>query len=295
MLYILLPVHNRREVTQRFVKCLKSQTFQDFKLILIDDGSTDDTDKMVVGFLPKTKIIYGDGNLWWAGSLQKGYELLSMMELSPTDAVLLINDDTEFESDFLQRALNILDRKSSIVLKAWSMDKYSGERSDGYIIGNLDKFTFSDTDNGVLANCASTRGLFLRAIDFIDIGGFMPDKLPHYLSDYEFTIRAANRGYKIYCDDALHLVSDSKESGHHIIDYQTFGEFKDKFLSIKCPGNPKYLITFVKLTSTNTFYMLTNIVKITIKARIKILMAFIFLFGKKSIDVSHFSSNFIKR
>ena len=47
MLYILLPVHNRREITKRFVECLKRQTLQDFQLILIDDGSTDDTVKII--------------------------------------------------------------------------------------------------------------------------------------------------------------------------------------------------------------------------------------------------------
>jgi GT2 family glycosyltransferase len=294
MLYILLPVHNRREITQRFLECLKRQTLQDFQLVLIDDGSTDDTDKMVVELLPETKIIYGNGNLWWAGGLQKGYELLSTMDLSPTDAVLLINDDTEFENDFLQIAMNILGRKRNVALKAWSVDKYSGERGDGYIVANLGNYTFNSTDNEKLANCTSTRGLFIGAKEFIDIGGFVPNKLPHYLSDYEFTIRAFNKGYKIYCDDRLGLISDSKESGHHIIEYQTFGEFMDKFFSIKCPANPKYLINFVRLTSSNIFTTAFNIVKIILKAVVKILVAFIFSFGRKSVDVSRFSSNFTK-
>ena len=45
--YILLPVHNRREITQKFIECLKSQTYQNYKLVLIDDGSSDGTAAMV--------------------------------------------------------------------------------------------------------------------------------------------------------------------------------------------------------------------------------------------------------
>ncbi len=294
MLYILLPVHNRREITQRFLECLKRQSFQDFQLILIDDGSTDSTDKMTLSHFPNTKIIYGDGSLWWAGALQKGYEYLQNKQIDKNDVVLLINDDTEFKDDFLQTAIDILASQSEVILKSWSVDKYTKHREDGYIVSNLEKFTFSNTSNERLANCASTRGLFIRAEEFISIGGFVPGKLPHYLSDYEFTIRAFNKGYKIHCDDRLELISDSKESGYHIIEYQTFGEFMDKFFSIKCPANPKYLINFVKLTSNNIFYKLLIIVKIILKAAVKVLVAFIFSFGRKSIDVSRFSSNFTK-
>lgn len=69
MLYIILPVNNRKETTKTFFDCLKRQTFQDFQIILIDDGSVDGTDKMVHSFYPESKIIYGEGTLWWAGSL----------------------------------------------------------------------------------------------------------------------------------------------------------------------------------------------------------------------------------
>lgn len=293
MLYILLPVHNRKSITQKWMRCLKKQTFQDFQLILIDDGSTDETDKMVMTYSLNTHIIYGDGSLWWAGALQKGYEYLSVKNLNATDCVLLINDDVEFERDFLQTAINIMHSKNNTLLKAWSIDKYSHKKWDGYIAANLKKLTFHDVDNDSLVNCASTRGLFLKATDFISTGGFAYKKLPHYLSDYEFTIRAVQQGYKIYCDDTLQLVSDSKESGYNIIHYQTLRGFTNYFFSVKCPNNPKYLINFVKLTATNNFYKTFNIVKIILKSGIKICTALVFLLvGKKSINIGSFLLNF---
>jgi GT2 family glycosyltransferase len=37
-------------------------------------------------------------------------------------------------------------------------------------------------------------GVFLRS------GGFRPDRLPHYLSDYEFTLRLRRLGVSLLCD-----------------------------------------------------------------------------------------------
>jgi GT2 family glycosyltransferase len=58
------------------------------------------------------------------------------------------------------------------------------------------------------ANCLSTRGLFLRARDLIDLGGFRARLLPHYLSDYEFSIRARRNGYMFLSDPRVRLWHD---------------------------------------------------------------------------------------
>src|ERR1039458_2147123 len=105
--HILLPVHNRREITRRFVNCLKAQTHRGDHLILIDDGSTDGTTDMVRGEIEPVTVIRGDGDWWWAGSLQQGYEWLKTHEATWRDVALIINDDTEFASDFLEKGLGI--------------------------------------------------------------------------------------------------------------------------------------------------------------------------------------------
>ena len=75
-IYILLPTHNRATVTVRFVDCLKFQTHSKYELILIDDASSDNTIDVCLGLMPRAHVLLGDGNLWWAGSLQKGIEYL---------------------------------------------------------------------------------------------------------------------------------------------------------------------------------------------------------------------------
>ncbi|MEO8935379.1 MAG: glycosyltransferase, partial [Burkholderiaceae bacterium] len=69
-IYILLPVHSRRALTERFIRCLQAQTYTDFHVVLIDDGSTDGTAEMVAALLPgRLTILTGTGDWWWGGSL----------------------------------------------------------------------------------------------------------------------------------------------------------------------------------------------------------------------------------
>src|SRR3546814_818792 len=75
MLYIILPVHNRAETTSLFLDALQRQTFQDFLLVLVDDGCTDETVSVAREKIPSDRLIVlqGDGQLWWAGALDLAY------------------------------------------------------------------------------------------------------------------------------------------------------------------------------------------------------------------------------
>lgn len=47
---ILLPTYNREKLIKRAIESVLSQTYNDYELIVIDDGSTDDTNKVVSAY-----------------------------------------------------------------------------------------------------------------------------------------------------------------------------------------------------------------------------------------------------
>lgn len=57
---IITPTYNRAHCLHIAFQSLKSQTFTDFQWIIVDDGSTDDTENIVSGFIKESKfeIIY---------------------------------------------------------------------------------------------------------------------------------------------------------------------------------------------------------------------------------------------
>ena len=94
-----------------------------------------------------------------------------------------------------------------------------------------------------------TRGLFLRLEDFLDLGGFHTRALPHYLSDYEFTLRAVRRGFRLHTDTGVRLLMDEATTGIRTKDYSSPLAYLRSLLTIKATGNPVYWTMFVLLAS----------------------------------------------
>jgi glycosyltransferase involved in cell wall biosynthesis len=46
-IYIIVPVFNRKSFMQRFLYCMREQTFRNFDIIVVDDCSIDDTAELI--------------------------------------------------------------------------------------------------------------------------------------------------------------------------------------------------------------------------------------------------------
>lgn len=245
--YILLPVHNRCEITRRFVTCLMSQTYQNYHLVLIDDGSTDGTREMVSAEISALTVISGQGDWWWAGALQQGYEWLRRQSLDSSDLVLIINDDTEFEANFLEYAVGLCHEQKGALLLAQSFSRETGQLVGGGVRVDWSRLQFAAATAEEEINGLSTRGLFMSVDDFVDLGGFYPRILPHYLSDYEFTIRAYRRGMRLWVDKDLKLWVNEQTTGFHHFGEETFREFFGKYFAKKSDANPFAWTVFIAL------------------------------------------------
>ncbi|HKE58452.1 MAG TPA: glycosyltransferase, partial [Pyrinomonadaceae bacterium] len=54
---IVMPTYNRADTIERAIRSVQAQTFQDWELIVVDDGSTDDTATRVAGLEPRMRLI----------------------------------------------------------------------------------------------------------------------------------------------------------------------------------------------------------------------------------------------
>jgi GT2 family glycosyltransferase len=246
--YILLPVHNRREITQKFIECLKSQTHQNYKLILIDDGSTDATAEMVKSKISNPTIITGHGNWWWAGSLQQGINWLKAHSPKPQDVILMINDDVFIESDFLAIAIEILQKMPKTLLQAQGYSLQTGICLDIGLYVDFNSFTFNQSNSNQETNCLSTRGLFMRWQDLQQVGNFYPQLLPHYLSDYEFTMRSHRQGLVLSTHPALKLWINEDTSGFHPKGKFRLTSIWERYFSRRSSSNKIDWTMFVLLT-----------------------------------------------
>ena len=59
MIYIVIPVFNRWKYTQACIESLNKQTYKDFKIVIVDDGSSDGTSENIYDLYPNVHVIKG--------------------------------------------------------------------------------------------------------------------------------------------------------------------------------------------------------------------------------------------
>src|SRR5215510_15182639 len=54
---VIVPTYNRADTIKRAIRSVRAQTFTDWELIVVDDGSTDNTVALIEGCDPRLKLI----------------------------------------------------------------------------------------------------------------------------------------------------------------------------------------------------------------------------------------------
>ncbi len=244
MIYAVTAVHNRYKITEAFVNHLLSQNCKEINLVLVDDGSTDGTADMVKALMPDAVILIGDGNLWWGGALHMAYNWLKD-NAADNDVIWFVNDDTDFADDYCEKALKILTEERLVT--GYGISKQTGELVDCAV-----DFSFPAVEETFLKQstaygmCASTRSFFIHGCDLRKTGGFHPKLLPHYGSDYEWTIRACRKcKARIYCTDELTYYVNEATTGYHDVKEQSI----KMLFSKKSVSNPIYKTSFAFLAA----------------------------------------------
>ena len=84
---ILMPVYNSEKYLREAIKSILNQTFTNFELIIINDGSTDNSLKIIKSFKDnRIKIIKNKGNLGLIKTLNKGIDLAQGKYIARMDA-----------------------------------------------------------------------------------------------------------------------------------------------------------------------------------------------------------------
>lgn len=106
---VIMPVYNREKYIKEAIESVLNQTFQDFELIIIDDGSTDNTVNIIKEFTDKRiKLIQHETNKGVAAARNTGY-LAAQGEY----IVISDSDDINHPDKFLEQ-VNVLDKNFDI-------------------------------------------------------------------------------------------------------------------------------------------------------------------------------------
>jgi GT2 family glycosyltransferase len=214
-IYVLIPVHNRGEMTQQCVIDLLSQEFDDeLEIIVIDDGSTDETEQRVLDVQNSFKnlrnreitLIRGTGDWWWTKCVEVALEYVRPL-LNVSDSVLLLNDDVRLEPDYLEELLKArkIEPECIVMSQLVNAENISDQivspvsvNSKNLQISAMEKLDFVDL-RFVRSDVAPGRGTLYPASPLMEGHTVNTKKLPHYIADYEFSARISRLGYPILC------------------------------------------------------------------------------------------------
>jgi N-acetylglucosaminyl-diphospho-decaprenol L-rhamnosyltransferase len=261
-IFIVVPVHNRKALTERFLECLAKQRFRDFTVIVVDDGSTDGTSELIGDRFPEVALLRGDGNLWWSGATNLGIRH-ALQNASEDDAVLIINDDLEIDPVYLDRLYEVWQSSpntliGSVVVDLDDPDRIfcGGERLGRWFaksrwLNTGKKLSAFGSDYRVKVSLLNGAGTLIPIPVFHKIGLYDEKHFQHG-GDTELPVRASNNGYSlIVAYDAVVKIHPETTAGINVQRNYSLRDLKTFFFGIKSYYRLKYRIFFAYDISRN--------------------------------------------
>jgi len=234
---VVLAVHNRKALTDRFLKTIIEQSFDGYKVIIVDDGSTDGTSEMITEKYPDVHLLHGDGSLWWSASTNMAINY-AMHEFKP-EYICTMNDDTEADYHFLEELYKVARANEKTIVGCFSYDIKKPDKLlyDGSCVNwltgrisdvNSDK-EINKNKNVIDVTYYIGRGVLIPSNVFSQCGLYDAERFPQSWADNDLIFRAKKRGYKvlsakqaiqyIYHEESTHLHLKKKVSLKNYINY----------------------------------------------------------------------------
>jgi len=190
----IVPTYNRAHLLPRALTSIANQTHRDIEVIVIDDGSSDETDRVVHGISASFPFLiryYRQPNCGRASARNHGLKVAS------GDAVAFLDSDAEWTPDALERLVDALEETGAgfAYSPAIEVDEMGRETIHRPVAAQhperlaRDHFECSNLRNGAT--------LFRRSA--IDAVGELDESL-HHNEDSDFHQRAAIRCTAAYVD-----------------------------------------------------------------------------------------------
>ncbi len=179
---VIIPTYNASITIERALKSIALQTYSDYEIIVIDDGSSDNTQEVVSEFRKEFNSILVQyivqKNLGPSSARNNG------VKKSQGEFIAFLDADDEWHKDKLKIQIEIMQDKKLIFLgSAYQYDEFDYENIDGI---KMEEYNFNDL---LLKNRFSTPGVIIRKDFLLELHGF--DESLRYVEDYDLWLRCA--------------------------------------------------------------------------------------------------------
>lgn len=197
---VVIPCYNDYQHINEAVNSIHNQDYENLEIIIIDDGSDDNTKKVLEGFNKENVQIIFQENVGPSVARNNG------IKAANGNYILTLDADDYFEPTFVSKAMEIMANNNEVgVVSCWGVifieDKITGKT----------RHAGGDVNEMIFANGALGSALFRKKC-WIEVGGY-DEKMRTGLEDWEFYISITKRDWKVYIiEEELYNYRDRKDS-----------------------------------------------------------------------------------
>lgn len=199
-LAIIVLTYNQKKMLEETLDSVTSKlNYKNYKIFLVDNGSEDRHDKMVLKKFPKVEVIRNEKNLGYSKGNNVGIKK-ALKEYHP-DYFLLLNDDMELnDKDFLKKMLKVAESNKKIGVLGCQQLYTDGSLQD--VGGHLRKWELTkilEFKKGAVLDVDQFMGsCMLIKREVVDkIGPLDEIFTPFLLEDSDYCLRAKGAGYLV--------------------------------------------------------------------------------------------------
>ena len=104
MISIVIPLYNKEKQIQKTLKSVLLQTYQDFEIVIVNDGSTDSSVQHVLEVKDKRIRLFHQENAGVSAARNKG------IKKSKGDLIAFLDADDEWDPEYLQTQINLIQK-----------------------------------------------------------------------------------------------------------------------------------------------------------------------------------------
>lgn len=221
---VIIPNFNGIKYLPFCLSSLKKQTFSNFEIIVVDNGSTDGSVEFIRKNYPKAKIIQFSNNKGFAQAVNKG------IGEANGKYIALLNNDTETDPHWLEEMVKVLDKNKDIHFCASLILNYKDRNiidsagdgfsswGLGYKIGHGEKMEAKYKKQRFVFGACGAAAIYRKTL-FERIGFFDEDFFA-YREDVDLNFRAQLAGYRcLYTPSAIVYHHGSKTATSRFINY----------------------------------------------------------------------------
>lgn len=123
MISIIIPIYNAEKNLRVCLDSIMHQTYNNFEVILINDGSTDSSSQIIKEYLKKDNRFkcFNQKNSGVAIARNNG------IKYAKSKFLMFMDNDDKIDNNYLESMLNEMDEKTDIVIDGYKRETYDGK------------------------------------------------------------------------------------------------------------------------------------------------------------------------